>query len=42
MKILTILRINGSRSPATDTVVTPSFDESRKKAGENGMGSSLV
>ena len=33
MRIQTTLKINRSRSPATDTTVTPSFNESRKKAG---------
>ena len=33
MRIPTILKIDGSRSPATDMAVTPSFDESRKNAG---------
>ena len=33
MRIPTTLKIDGSRSPVTDSAVTPSFDESRKNAG---------
>ena len=33
MRIPTTLKIDGSRSPITDSAVTPSFDESRKNAG---------